>query len=107
MDIFDISLYVSYALVIIAILTALLLPLINSFSDPKKLVKIALGLGVLVVIFFIGYAVSSDEVTSVYARHGVDESSSKIIGGALITMYIFFVVSFLSIIFTEITKLFR
>ena len=107
MDLIDIGIYVSYGLIAVAILAAVLLPLINSFSDPKKLVKIGVGLGTLLVVFFIGYAISSDEVTNIYMRHNVDASSSKLIGGALVTMYIFFVVAFASIVITEVGKLFK
>src|SRR5690606_9397599 len=107
MDLIDIGIYVSYGLIAVAILAAVILPLINSFSDPKKLVKIGVGLGSLLVVFFIGYALSSDEVTNTYMRHDVNASSSKLIGGALVTMYIFFVIAFASIIVTEVGKLFK
>lgn len=106
-NIIDIGLYLSYALVIFAILAAVILPLINSFGDPKKLVKMGVGLGALVIVFFVAYTISSSEVTAVYLRNNVDEGASQLIGGALITMYMFFVVAFVSIIFTEVAKLFK
>ena len=59
-------------------LAAIILPLINSFSDPKQLVKGAVGLGALVVVFFIGYALAGNEVTAVYTKYGVDASCVKI-----------------------------
>lgn len=107
MDLFDISLYASYLLVIIAVLTALILPLVNSLSDPKSLLKGFIGIGILLVVFFIGYMLAGDEVTTVYMKNNVDAGASKLIGGALVTMYVFFIVSFASIILTEILKLFK
>ena len=103
----DIGLYLSYGLVIVAVLAAIILPLINAFGDPKKLVKMGIGLGALVIVFFVAYTISSNEVTAVYMKNKVDEGASQLIGGALITMYAFFIVAFASIIFTEVAKLFK
>lgn len=107
MDIYDIGIYLSYGLVIIAVLAAVILPLINAFNDPQKLVKTGIAVAVLLVIFFIGYTLADNEVTLTYQKFGINEGSSKLIGGALITMYVFFVVAFLSIIVTEVGKLFK
>lgn len=107
MDLFDIGLYASYILVIVAALAALVLPLISSFNNPKALAKGALGIGVLLVVFFVGYLLAGNEVTKVYTQHGVDANASKLIGGILITTYVFFIVSFASIILTEVLKLFK
>lgn len=108
MDLFDISLYASYLLVIVAGLAALLLPLINSFGDPKQLVKGLIGIGILLVVFFVGYVLSGSEITAVYIKNGVDNATaSKLIGGSLIAMYIFFIVGFASVLVTEVIKLFK
>lgn len=108
MDIFDISIYVAYLLIIVAALAALVLPLVNSFNDPKQLVKGLIGIGILLLTFIIGYLISGDEITGTYIKNGVDTSNaSKLIGGSLIAMYMFFIVGFASIIVTEVTKLFK
>ncbi len=108
MDLFDISLYAAYILVIVGALAALLLPIISSFSDPKQLVKGLMGIGILLVTFFVGYLLSGDEITATYIRNGIDAANaSKMIGGSLIAMYMFFVVAFGSIIVTEVIKLFK
>lgn len=107
MDGFDIALYVSYGLIIIAALSAIILPLINSFSDPASLIKTAVGVGAVIVIFFIGYAIAGSEVTATYTRFEVDASASKWIGAALITMYIFLFGAILGILVTEVSKVFQ
>lgn len=107
MDGFDIALYVSYGLIIIAALAALILPLIQSFSDPASLVKTAAGVGILLVVFFVGYALSGNEVTPIYTRWNVDATASKWIGGTLITMYIFLAAAILGILVTEVSKVFK
>lgn len=107
MDLFDISIYTAYLLVIVAALSAIVLPIINSLGDPKQLFKGLIGIGVMLVIFFVGYLLSGNEVTAVYLKNEVDAQASQLVGGALIAMYIFFIVSFASILVTEVLKLFK
>jgi len=107
MNLVDIALYLSYGLIIVAALGAIVLPLINSFSDPGSLIKTGAGIGALLVVFFVAYAMAGSEVTPLYSIHGVDATLSRIVGAALITMYILFIITVVSIIFTEVSKLFR
>ncbi|MEP0711635.1 MAG: hypothetical protein ABJC55_06900, partial [Algoriphagus sp.] len=62
MDTYDILLYGSYLLVILGAAVAILLPLIKSLDDPKSLLKTAAGIVGIVVLFFIAYSISSNEV---------------------------------------------
>ncbi|MGK7397751.1 MAG: hypothetical protein ACNS62_24465 [Candidatus Cyclobacteriaceae bacterium M3_2C_046] len=100
------GLYAGYILMIVAALAAIVLPLINAISNPKSLIKGVVGIVFLGVIFIIGYALAGSEVTQAYITQGVTESSaSKLIGGALITMYILVAIAIVGIVFTEIVKL--
>lgn len=101
MDIIDVGLYASYILIILCALAAVVIPLIQSFSDPQSLVKSAIGLVALVVIFFIGYALASGDAP------GTTESTSKFVGAGLITMYILFIGAFVAIVFTEVSKMIK
>ncbi len=62
------------------------------------------GVGVLLVIFLIGWALSGDEVTSTYASFGIGETGSKLVGGMLTTMYILFIASVIGIVYSEFNK---
>jgi hypothetical protein len=108
-NIFDIVLYIGYFLVAVAVIAAVVLPLIKSFADPRSLITIGAGIVGLGIIFLIGYALSSSEVLPYYSRAdiAIDSGGSKLIGGAIITMYILIGLAILSIAFTEISKLFR
>lgn len=103
----DIFLYIGYALVGVAAISSIILPLINSFNDPKTLIKSGIGLLVLIICFGLGYALSGSEVTDVYAKFGVDEGQSKLIGGILTMMYILLFGTIAGVIYTEISKLFK
>ncbi len=105
--IFDIVLYIGYFLVAVAVVLAIVMPLIKAMSDPRSLITIGAGILGLIVIFLIGYALSSNEVQAFYSRHDITASGSKVIGGTIITMYLLLGLAFLSIMFTEVSKLFR
>lgn len=101
------GLYAAYILIGLAVLLAIILPLISAFSNPKSLIGTVGGIVLIAVIFFIGWSISSDEVTNVYTRFGITEASSKMVGGALISMYILIGLALISILFSEVTKIFR
>ncbi|WKN41349.1 hypothetical protein [Tunicatimonas pelagia] len=102
------GLFAAYILVGIALVAAIVLPIIQSFSDPKSLLGSVVGLVIIGVIFFIGFSIASDEVTNVYMNNKVTEgTTSQIIGGAIITMYIMVILAIVGIVITEVTKVFK
>ncbi len=106
MDFVDIGLKFTYALLAIGVISAIAMPLFQSLtSDPKSLGKSAIGVGFLVVVYFIGYAISGSEVTARYAEFGVDSVVSKRIGGLLIAMYLLMVLALAGILITEVGKI--
>ena len=104
---FDIVLYIGYFLVAVAVIAAIVLPLIKAMGNPRSLITIGAGILGLAVIFLIGYALSDGEVQQFYTRYEITESGSKIIGGTIITMYLLLGLAVLGIAFTEVSKLFR
>jgi hypothetical protein len=103
-SIIDIGLWVSYAMVVIAILGAVFLPIIKSLDNPKSLVKPAGAILGIVILFFICYAFAGDGLNSKAIQAGVTGGISKFVGGGLIAMYVLFVVALVGIVFTEINK---
>jgi NADH:ubiquinone oxidoreductase subunit 6 (subunit J) len=106
MDTYDILLYGSYLLVAIGIVAAILLPLINSLDNPKSLLKSAIGIVGIVVLFFIAYSISSNEVLPKFeaSPFNLTPAGSQLVGGMLITTYILAIVALGSIVLTEVTK---
>ncbi|WKN33594.1 hypothetical protein PZB74_09655 [Porifericola rhodea] len=101
------GLYAAYILAGLALVLAIILPLISALSNPKALLGTVVGLIGIAIVFFIGYSISGDEVNTVYTKFGITDSSSKLIGGALITMYLLIGLALVSIVFTEINKIFK
>jgi hypothetical protein len=106
-EIINIAFYFTYAILFVGVLAALILPLISAFDEPKNLIKSGIGIGALVLLYFIAYAISGSEVSARYADFGVGETASKFIGGALIMMYLMGVILIISIIYTEISKILK
>lgn len=109
MDTYDIMLYVSYALVVIGIIISILLPLITSLSEPKSLVKTGLSFLAILVLFFVCYSISTNEVLPKFeaAPFFLTAGLSQTIGGMLITTYVLTVVALGSIAITEFIKGFK
>jgi hypothetical protein len=100
----DIGLYVSYGMLFIAALGAIILPLISSISKPQSLIKGAVGIVFLGVLFLISWAISGNELPASYIQAGLDASGSKLVGGVLTMMYLLLGISIVGIIYTEISK---
>lgn len=104
MDSVDIGIYIVYLFFGVALVTAVVLPLINAIKHPAGLVKSLMGVGALVILFIITYSVSGSEVSSKAAAMGIDASGSKFIGAGLILFYSVFVLAAFGIVFSEINK---
>jgi ABC-type transport system involved in cytochrome c biogenesis permease subunit len=107
MDLLDISLYVMYLLIVVAALGALGFALINIVSQPGGLVKAGIGIGALLGLFFISYAMTSGDLTTAERARGISETTSRIISASLIMFYIAFVISILALVYAEISKAFK
>jgi NADH:ubiquinone oxidoreductase subunit 6 (subunit J) len=106
MDTYDILLYGSYLLVLIGAIVAIFMPLIKSLDNPKSLLKTGAGIVGIVVLFFIAYSISSNEVLPKFEAEpfSLTPAGSQLVGGMLITTYILAIIALVSIVFTELTK---
>lgn len=100
MDFVDIGLFASYLLILLCTLAAIGIPLIQSLDDPKSLIKSGLGVLILVVVFFVSYAFSEGT-----AQGDVTAATSKMVGAALVTTYVFFFGAIIGIAYTEVSKI--
>ena len=103
----EFGLYTAYTLFAITTLAAIVMPFVKAFQEPKQLLRAGIGLVGLLVIFLISGILSGDEVTAMYTTKGVGIGLSKLIGGMLIMMYLLISITIGSILYTEITKMFK
>ncbi len=101
------GLIIAYILTGLAALGAVVLPLIKSLDNPKSLVGSLVGVAFLAILFFVGYALAGADVKPFYMEFNVDESLSKVIGGVLTMFYLLLGLTFLAIIYSEVSKIFK
>ena len=104
-NVVNIELIIAYGLLAIALLAALILPLINAVGNPGSLVKMGIGVLGLLLVFLISYLIAGNEVTADYAKYFVGPELSKFIGGMLNLSFIMIVGALLGIFYTEISKM--
>lgn len=107
MDAIDFGIYVNYFLFGLSIVALILLEGFNLVKDTKALIKTAIVIVGLVILFFIAYSISTNEVTVKYAALGVGPGMSQMIGAGLFMLYIFLFVSIVGIIVSEVLKMFK
>ncbi|HEX5171060.1 MAG TPA: hypothetical protein VFW11_17915, partial [Cyclobacteriaceae bacterium] len=101
------GLYFMYALFFIAVVAAIVLPLMHAVKSPGAFLKSLYGIIGLVVIFIVAYAISSNAVKPSWAVSGIGESASKLIGAGLIVLYITILIAIIGLIYSEISKAFK
>jgi len=111
----NLGLYAGYILVAVAFVTAIVMNLINALNDPKTLLKSAIGIGVLGVVFLIGYSMAPDVLDSAArlafenAKIDLEADSTlqtfKLVGGALTTTFVLVVIAVVGLVYSSISKL--
>lgn len=103
----DLGLYASYLMTILAIAGAVLFPLIYLIKNPQNAKGALIGIVAIAVLFGVSYAVSGDEVRTIYTKFGVDAGQSKLIGSSLIALYILSIAAVVAAFYAEVTRFFK
>ena len=103
----DSLLYYTYALIGIAVIAALILPLINLLGNPKGLKKMLMSLILVVVFVGIAYLLSSGEPLQVKTNIEASESVLRMTDAGLILVYIMSAVAFIAILSGGLVRLVR
>lgn len=98
LDIYSTGLWITYVLIALALLGMVLGIMITIFQNLKKGGLVAIGGFVgLIVLFFIGYAMSSDVVPTALQPQ-IGSSGYKLSNGGLITFYVLGISAFVLMI---------
>ena len=101
----SIGLYISYLLLVLAAITAVVFPILDSIKNPKEVAKSGISVVGLAVLFIVSYLLSGSEITAKYMIGGVTtEFTSKMIGAGLIMFYFVLFLSIAAMIYSEISK---
>lgn len=108
---FDAGMYLTMALIALAVALALLFGIIQLFKSPKSSLKIIIGVAVLAILFFALMNMSEAETTGkigeLVQKFDVSEAASKFISGGLKTTFVLGAAAFLFMFFGEIRNLFK
>ncbi|WP_026998644.1 hypothetical protein [Eisenibacter elegans] len=97
----------SYVLGIGAVIGVVAGFLVSAISNPQGTLRSLIGLGVLVVIFGISYAIAGSEVTALYQQFNIDESKSKMVGSFLNLTYALGFLTIGSILFASVLRVIK
>jgi hypothetical protein len=102
----DFGLYLTYFLLIVAALLALVFPLKYMLQHPGEAKSVFIGLGVLAAIVIVGYVTSSsDFYFKGIENFNITANGIKLVGAGLNTFYILLAITVLSVIYFEAIKL--
>jgi len=97
-----------YILLAIAAIAAIVFPIITMAQNPKKAKSALIGILALVVVCGIGYALAgSEEHIDLDGVLLADASASKISEAGLIAFYVLAIGAIGTIIFSEVSKIFK
>jgi hypothetical protein len=100
----NILLYLTYALIGIATVAAIVFPILAVAGDARKAKKTLVGIGSVAVVFVLSYAISDGTVLDSYLKYNVTEGVSKMVGAVLIMTYILGIGAIVSAIAGEVLK---
>lgn len=103
----NLGIILTYILLFVTVLAALIFPLIQTFGNLKAAKNGLLGVGALLLVFLISFLVSPAETGTFYDKFGISPTLSKAIGGGIIATYIIFIGAAISILYTQVAKFFR
>jgi len=98
----NVMLIYAYVLLAIAIVVALIFPLINIIRNPKGAMRSLLGLGIMIVILALTYFFSSDAPVQLPDQLITNPFVLRVSDMGLYTAYIMLVAAFLCIIYGEV-----
>lgn len=95
---------VSYILLAVAVAAAVIFPIIELARNPKNAKSALIGVGALVVVIGISYALGSGDNPS---NMEITEETARQIDTGLFAFYILAVLAIGSMVYSEVAKLFK
>lgn len=106
--IIDIGIYLTYVLIGICVLAILIFSVARIISHPGAAKSALIGIAGLVVLAVIAYLFSSGaDANGIYKDLEISEGTSRTVGAGLVALYIVMGLTVLSIIYSEVTRLFK
>ena len=98
----NLGLYVTYIMIGVAVLLAILFPLLFLIQNPKKAKNSFYGVLALAVVFVVSYFLASN-----VPYENLSPTATRLVGGGLIMLYIVLAATVLIAIYSEIARIFK
>ena len=96
--------YIAFGL---SLVFAIVFPVIQIFADPKAAIRSLIGVGILVALWFVAYALSDNSFTPMeLEKMKTTANISVMVGAGLIYTYFIFAIAIVAIIYASISSLF-
>jgi steroid 5-alpha reductase family enzyme len=95
---------IAYILLAVAVLTAVVFPIIQLAKNPKGAKGALVGIGALVVVVAISFVLSSDDNPS---KIEITAEAAKQVDTGLFAFYILAIVAVGALVYSEVAKLFK
>jgi hypothetical protein len=96
-----------YGLAIAAVAASILFPMASIFSDPKAAKSVMIGVGILVLVAGVSYAIAGDEVLKSYTAYNTTATQSKMVSTGLILFYLLAAGAVVAAVYSEVSKIFK
>lgn len=104
----DLVLYWGYVLVILVLAVTLLGAVLNLMQNPKGSIKLLIALALIVVVFFVSYALSKNTFSPVMLeKKQTTATTVRLVGAGLFILYLTALASIGVILYTTIAKFFK
>lgn len=95
---------IAYILLAVAVLAAVIFPLIQLAQNPKNAKGALMGIGFIAVVIGIAYALATDVNPS---KIEITADAAKQVGTGLYAFYLLAAVAIGSVVFSEVSKFFK
>lgn len=106
MELVDIGIYLTYFMVVVAIVGVMVFSLLNMIKQPKNNKKTLIYIGGLAIVLLLGFIFASSEILPEYKKYEITSSLAKNVGAGLNAFYFLSVCAVLAVLYTEFSKIF-
>ncbi len=106
-NIINIGLFITYALVVVAVASMIIFPIFNMVTNFQRAKGGLLSALLLFAVIAVAIVLSPAEQGLLYEKYSISPFEAKLIGGGLLATYLLFAGIFLAAIYTEVSKWFK
>lgn len=103
----EVLIYWCYFLFAIGAIFAVFFPIMEMAKNPNGAKSALIGVGALLVVFGISYALGGDEMPDKYAGFISGPGESKMVSAGLISFYILAVAAIVTTVYSGVSKMFK